>query len=389
MVAAVTQKFIPGPRLIDGSDLNTLVDQINGVLVNEGQMSNTDVSDATGATLTAAQVVAGLITRTGPTAVFTDTTPTAVLLVAALPGVVAGQSFMFYTKNMTAFNQTIAAGSGVTLSGNVIVPAHTVGAFLVTVSSATAVAMRNLQMAPLTTVPPEINTAYSTTGVGTLSATIIAGGVVTRTGQSAAATDTTDTAALIIAARPNIAIGDSWIYTYVNTGAFPLTLTGGTGVTVSVLPVIPALSWGRYLVTYTAAATLTMVGITAGPIVPLAPSQFSTTALQSATITVGGITGAQICSVSNTGVTPANLNFPSGTQLAAGLPNGGATGLSWLLLYRNDSGSANTATITTNTGITLTGTMTIAQNVTRTFCVTQTGAAAFTVQSMGISAAGA
>lgn len=34
MTVAVKQRFVPGARLIDGSDLNTMVDQINKALAN-------------------------------------------------------------------------------------------------------------------------------------------------------------------------------------------------------------------------------------------------------------------------------------------------------------------------------------------------------------------
>lgn len=122
-------------------------------------------------------------------------------------------------------------------------------------------------------------------------------------------------------------------------------------------------------------------------------AKYTTAALQSATIPAANVSGAGSVYFDNTGTTPANLQFPAAADLIATLPVGlQVVGFAYELNIRNDSGSANTATITTNTGITLTGTMTIAQNTTRTFVVTVTGvgaAAAVTVQSVGISAAGA
>lgn len=111
----------------------------------------------------------------------------------------------------------------------------------------------------------EAFTALTTVGAGTITAAGIAGGATNRTGSTVAYTDTTATAALIIAAIPGAYIGQSWEYTYYNNTLGLATITGGTGVTVSGGGV-PANMWARYLVTYTAAATLTMVPVMMGQI---------------------------------------------------------------------------------------------------------------------------
>lgn len=120
----------------------------------------------------------------------------------------------------------------------------------------------------------------------------------------------------------------------------------------------------------------------------LQDAKFTTAALESATIAAASVAGAKIVAHINTGTTPGNLQFPTAAALVAAIP-GAKAGQSYLLKIRNGSGSANTATITTNTGITLTGTMTIAQNVTRDLLVTLTSLTAVDVRSVGISAAGA
>jgi hypothetical protein len=120
----------------------------------------------------------------------------------------------------------------------------------------------------------------------------------------------------------------------------------------------------------------------------LPDAKFTTAALESATIAAASVAGAKVVHHTNTGTTPANLQFPTAAAIVAAHP-GAYVGQAYTLFVRNGSGSANTATITTNTGITLTGTMTIAQNVTRMFCVTLVSLTAVTVQSMGISASGA
>lgn len=388
MTGSVTQKFIDGPRLIDGSDLNTLVRQINAALGGTGGTPvNTAIATVGNGTLTAASIVGGVITRSGSTSAFTDTTDTAANIVAAITSPVAGESFFLYIRNTTAFAETFAGGTGVTLSGNVILPAHSTSAFLVTLTSLTAVAMLMVGQMSQTTVAPELATALTTNGAGTITGAGIAGGVTLRSGTSAAVTDTTDTAANIIAARANVAIGDSWEYTYTNTAPFNITLAGGTGVTITGVAAVAANANARFLVTYTAAATITMVGISSGSNVEIPASQYSTAAGQSTALTGVQVAGANFVVYDNTGTTPANLQMATAAQIVAAIPNA-QIGFAYTLQIRNSSGSANTATITTNTGITLTGTMTIAQSVTRTFIVTLVSLSAVTVQSVGISAAG-
>ena len=111
----------------------------------------------------------------------------------------------------------------------------------------------------------------------------------------------------------------------------------------------------------------------------------TTAALQSATMTAAQLTGAEHVLFINTGTTPANLTLPLATEVASA-----QNSRDYILEIRNNSSGANTATIVTNTGWTLSGTMTIAQNTTRRFAVTFGGSgAAATLTSMGLSQAGA
>lgn len=225
---------------------------------------NTAISTVGAGTLTAAGIVGGLITRTGSVAAFTDTTDTAVNIVAALTAYVAAESFYLRIKNQTNFAETLAAGAGVTLSGtSVIIPPNSVGTYLVTIDSTTAVTMLHVATAPLSNGTPRVITTLSTVGAGTITAAGIAGGFTSRTGSQSATpfTDTTDTASNIIAADLNSHVGDVWEWTYANTTNAAATIAGGTGVTPSGITVIPAGYAVKYLVTYTAAATITMVAV--------------------------------------------------------------------------------------------------------------------------------
>jgi hypothetical protein len=96
--------------------LNLAAPIFSNALILEGPAPVT-VSSATGVTLTTAQILTALTVRAGSTGSgYTDTTPTAVALVAALPGVKAGSSYGWTVRNTTANTMTLAAGTGVTLA---------------------------------------------------------------------------------------------------------------------------------------------------------------------------------------------------------------------------------------------------------------------------------
>lgn len=92
--------------------------QIHGAIV-----ITTDSTDG-GITFTAAGMVGGVIVRSGCSATFSDTTPTATQILAAMPSATIGTAFNLRIKNATDFTQTILAGSGVTLSGTITILAN-------------------------------------------------------------------------------------------------------------------------------------------------------------------------------------------------------------------------------------------------------------------------
>lgn len=223
--------------------------------------SPTAVTAATGTTFTAAQLLTGLINRTGPTANFTDTTDTAANIVAALGGVV-GQSFYIDIKNATAFTETLAGGTGITFSSSTVILPNSIAEFLVTITSATAAVFNHVFTTVISPLVGETSTSLATVGAGTITGAGIVGGLVVRSGAQSSTpfTDTTDTAANIIAAQINAHIGVSWIFTYQNTTNAAATISGGTGVTVSGVTSIAANSTANFLATYTAANTITLQG---------------------------------------------------------------------------------------------------------------------------------
>lgn len=229
------------------------------------------VTATTGTTLTAANLLMGLINRSGPTAVYTDTTDTAANIAAALNPPNYPVSFYVDIKNTTDFAQTLAGGTGVTMSAINIIPANSIGEYIFVLTSATAITVSHVFTAAIANPVIEVTTALTTVGAGTITGAAVAGRVTTRSGAQTGTpfTDTTDTAANIILAQANSHIGDSWEYNYQNNTNAVATITGGTGVTVSgITTVLPNMT-ARYLVTYTAAATVTMVGLSTALAAPI------------------------------------------------------------------------------------------------------------------------
>lgn len=245
---------------------------LNEITGGDGTV-NTSITTVGNGTLTAAAILGGLITRTGPTVAFTDTTDSAANLVTALGGFQAGQAFQVQIKNATAFTQTIGAGANVTLPGSVLIPPYSVAQYLGTVggtAAAPTVTLLHVDTNPINTrgeVAAPQTLALTTVGAGTITAAGIAAGYTTRGGtQSAVFTDTTDIATALVAAINAISTtdGSSAEWTYVNNTVFPATLQGGTGVTFVGATVVPANSWAKYIVSRTSATAVVLTCIGQG-----------------------------------------------------------------------------------------------------------------------------
>lgn len=104
------------------------------------------VTTAGAVTYTAAQLLGGLILRDPAGAGRSDVTPTAALIIAALPGYAVGDSFEFTIRNDADAAETITltAGTGVTLSGTMTIAQSNSKRFLCRVASASAVTIYSL-----------------------------------------------------------------------------------------------------------------------------------------------------------------------------------------------------------------------------------------------------
>ena len=143
------------PVIFDGS----LQRQIQRGDILAGAETFTALTTVGAGTLSAALLLSNLLTRTGPTGAYTDTTDTAANIVQALIGAGYGNSinnglssglaiqngttFRLRYINTVAFAMTLAAGTGVTLGSNTGISASSVKDYLLTVLNGTAVSTAN------------------------------------------------------------------------------------------------------------------------------------------------------------------------------------------------------------------------------------------------------
>ena len=108
------------------------------------------------------------------------------------------------------------------------------------------------------------NGTLTTVGAGTLTAALLAGENITRTGPTGNFADTFDTAANIVAALGGNVSGfggSAWYVTYVNQTAYIATLTapaGGNFTLNGASAAIPATSIAELLVVVSAAGAVTV-----------------------------------------------------------------------------------------------------------------------------------
>lgn len=231
-----------------------------------------------------------------------------------------------------------------------------------------------------------LNTSIATVGAGTLTAAAMLGGIITRTGSVAAFTDTTSNGTLLDSALgANAITGFSRTIQIKNSTAFAETIAGGVGVTVSGRTVVPGNSTGTFLLTRTGTATYTLVGINSAQQAIFDQFAFIATADDGTTqtLTAAMVVGGNITYHQTLGGTTPSLTLPLGADMDTALPDI-RTGQSYVLRIVNTN--SGTATIVTNTGWTLTGTLTLLTNTWREFVITKTGTGTYTGKQVGTGA---
>jgi len=97
------------------------------------------ITNTTGTTLPASDMINGAIIRTGPTSDFSDTTDTAANIIASFgPSPPVGSSYQFVLINQTAYSDTLIAGAGVTIAGSGIIAPSNALTFRVTITDTTS-----------------------------------------------------------------------------------------------------------------------------------------------------------------------------------------------------------------------------------------------------------
>lgn len=345
-----------------------------------GADSITTISTVGAGTLTAAGLAGGIITRSGSIAAYSDTTDTAAALLVALPTFVQNSSKRILIRNTVNFPQTILGGTNVTIAGQIIVPADSVGTFLLVRTDANTAtptfSLTGVDMTQLTVTPYMAATALTTNGAGTITAAGIVGQFTVRTGISSgtAFNDTVDTAANIIAALPDAVIGQSLLYTYVNNTNAVATILTAASVTLSGPVIIPPGQSAEFLVTVTAATTVSIVGLGAFPNASKPPIIATAFAAASGTAAAGVFTGANfIVLTASTQTVATTLTTRTATQLVADHPNT-FVGDTWTVRIVNTNFLANAMSVSgTAVGAPLTVTGGTGVNGAATFAIVPQG----------------
>lgn len=103
-------------------------------------------------------------------------------------------------------------------------------------------------------------TNQTTNADSVIAVAAILGGIYSRSGTNTNRTDTTDTAANILAAMPEMDIGDTYMFMVSNATANPLVIAGGANVTASGNLTVPTLTSKWFLLTKTSATAMTLYG---------------------------------------------------------------------------------------------------------------------------------
>lgn len=146
MTNVVTQTFTPGPRLIDGSDLNNLVTQSNAGFVAPGFKFTT--AALTAGAIPAASIVGARMSfwqNTGATP-GAQTFPSAAVLFAAIPNSYVGLVQAFRVINTGAGTLTLTAdvGATVTITGTATIAQNVTRDYTITFTSAIAATVQSV-----------------------------------------------------------------------------------------------------------------------------------------------------------------------------------------------------------------------------------------------------
>ena len=121
-----TGQTLSSPK-ISGGSANFSSLSVNGVPVGSGGLFTslpTPIASSANVVYSAAQMLGGVIWRTGPTATFTDQTDTAVNILSSYGAASVNSGFEVIIANGTSYNLALTGGTGVSLSAISAIPSN-------------------------------------------------------------------------------------------------------------------------------------------------------------------------------------------------------------------------------------------------------------------------
>lgn len=275
----------------------------------------TTISTVGAGALTAAAVVGGNIKRTGAQsgAAFTDTTGTAVAIIAALPSPIVGADWNIWYVNATDAVATIASGVGVTINSgitpttNITVPANGYAMINATVASASTVTLTQIGSGAYEADSTDTTKVLGFKSSGQATATTA---IIAATNQSNATyTLPPSTGVLAATSGSNLYVSDVYRGTALNIqNSVTPTLIPGLTATVAVgtyrikgaLYTTPAATGGVAISFVLATAVLSAANFIGTTLVAAASATTATTTTTSATNIVAVATIPLLCQIDGT-----------------------------------------------------------------------------------------
>lgn len=313
-----------------------------------GSWTLATVNNAAGTTITAGNMLGILETRTGAAAV-TDTTDTAANIIAAIPGVTIGSQALWEIQNQNTGLLTLAGGTSVTMAGQIVVPINQT--WLGQINVATG----NIGSATVT----QQGAGYSSGSPPTV--TIAGGGCTGVTATATVPAGTNFVSGITITAAGSLCNSPSLVTCVIGAPVLSGTLTVPATCTANVVP-----------------TNVTITGYTTVPAAALPNTQFRSISAGNGTFLAGDISGGTYTVLASSGATA--MTTRTATLMFGDVPNAQA-GLSYYLRIYNTN--AGTLTLTGGTGVTITGTATIATAIWRDYVVTLNSATTLTMQNVG------
>lgn len=263
----LSNKHQLGFRLFRGETLNSLANAVNQI-GQSGNPVNAALTTVGNGTITAAQLQSGIISRSGPTGAFTDTTDTGTALDTALgQSAITGVSWEFTYINTTNFTATIAGGTGITASGILTIPANTFGTFLLTRTGTGTYTLVGLIVERQTFNGANSFIATADNGTTqTLTPAMITGGLLTYHVSTGGTTPslTLPLATDLDAALPNAVVGSAYTLRIINRNSGTATVVTNTGWTTSGTLTLATNTWRDFVATKTAAGAWTITAVGTG-----------------------------------------------------------------------------------------------------------------------------